>query len=392
MKIEGDHPVFFKNPRQQKAQRQENTMPQHPHHRLLINKQDITQIRIDNQPPPATLAPGEILLAPNLFSLTTNNVTYAVYGAAMRYWEFFPTDDADWGQVPVWGFANVVASAVEGISEGERFYGYFPPASVLRVQAANVGKRGFRDGSAHRQALPAAYNQYLRCDVDPLYTAGSEAFQAIFRPLFITSFTLADFLADNHWFGAQRVVISSASSKTAYGTGFCIGDAVETMGLTSERHRHFVAGSGCYRRTLTYAQLDTLDAQVPTLYVDFSGARELRSAIHHHCRELKYSCVVGSAQTAVLTGQGSKKQTLPGPAPTFFFAPEQILKRTAQWGAQTFGEQLGNAWSRFGAHVNDPQRELLRIVEGHGVDAAQQVFAQLLAGGVKPQAGHVIRL
>ena len=367
-------------------------MPQHHHHRLLINKHELTQVRIDNQPPPTPPSLGEVLLVPDLFSLTTNNVTYAAYGAAMRYWDFFPTDDADWGQVPVWGFANVVASAVEGISAGERFYGYFPPASVLRVQAANVGKRGFRDGTAHRQALPAAYNQYLRCEVDPLYTASSEAFQAIYRPLFITSFTLADFLADNNWFGAERVVISSASSKTAYGTGFCIGDAVDTIGLTSERNRDFVAGSGCYRHTLTYAELDTLDAGVPTLYVDFSGDRELRSAIHHHCRELRYSCVVGSAQTVVLPGQAPKKQTLPGPAPTFFFAPEQILKRTAEWGAQTFGEQLGNAWSRFGAHVNDPNRELLRIVEGRGLDAAQQVFAQLLAGGVTPQEGHVIRL
>ena len=98
-------------------------MPQHPHARLLINKQVLTQMRIDNQPSPATPAPGEILLTPDLFSLTTNNITYAAYGAAMRYWDFFPTDDADWGQVPVWGFANVVASAVVGISEGEPFYG-----------------------------------------------------------------------------------------------------------------------------------------------------------------------------------------------------------------------------------------------------------------------------
>ena len=363
-------------------------MPQHPQARLLINKTELSQMHIEDLSPPAAPAPGEVLLAPDLFSLTTNNVTYAAYGEAMRYWDFFPTDDAAWGQVPVWGFANVVASAVEGISEGERFYGYFPPASVLRVQAANVGKRGFRDGTAHRQALPAAYNQYLRCQVDPLYTTDSEAFQAIYRPLFITSFTLADFLADNNWFGAKRVVISSASSKTAYGTGFCIDDAVDTIGLTSQRNRDFVAGSGCYRHTLTYSELDTLDSKVPTLYVDFSGDRELRSAIHHHCRALKYSCVVGSAQTVAMP----TKQTLPGPAPTFFFAPDQIIKRTAEWGAQTFTEQLGNAWSRFSAHVNDPQRELLKIVEGHGLDAAQQVFAQLLAGGATPQQGHVIRL
>ncbi len=363
-------------------------MPQQTRGRMLIKKQDLTHIRIEEQAPPTAPAAGEVLLAPDLFSLTTNNVTYAAYGDAMRYWEFFPADDADWGQVPVWGFATVVASAVDGVNEGERFYGYFPPASVLRVQPANVGKRGFRDSSAHRQALPAAYNQYLRCQADPLYTADSEAFQAIYRPLFITSFTLADFLADNNWFGAERVLISSASSKTAYGTGFCMGDAVETMGLTSDHNREFVASSGCYRHTLTYPELATLDARVPTLYVDFSGDRELRSAIHHHCPELRYSCVVGSAQTVALP----KKQTLPGPAPTFFFAPDQILKRTAEWGAQKFGEQLGDAWLRFGAHVNNPQCELLKVVQGHGLEDARQVFGQLLAGRVKPQEGHVIRL
>ena len=170
----------------QEASNQENTLPQHPQARLLINKHELSQMHIEALSPPAAPASGEVLLAPDLFSLTTNNVTYAAYGVAMRYWEFFPTGDADWGQVPVWGFANVVASAVDDISEGERFYGYFPPASVLRVQAANVGKRGFRDSTAHRQALPAAYNQYLRCAVDPLYTADTEAFQAIYRPLFIT--------------------------------------------------------------------------------------------------------------------------------------------------------------------------------------------------------------
>lgn len=356
--------------------------------RLLINKHDLTQARVDEQPAPAEPAEGEALLAPDLFSLTTNNITYAAYGEAMRYWEFFPTGDADWGQVPVWGFANVVASKVDGLSEGDRFYGYFPPASVLRVQPAKVGDHGFRDGTAHRQPLPPGYNQYFRCQHDPLYTADSEAFQAIYRPLFITSYTLADFLADNNWFGAERILLSSASSKTAYGTAFCIGDAVEAIGLTSESNRDFVANAGCYQRTLTYAELTSLDAQTPTLYVDFSGDRELRSTIHHHCQQLTHSCVVGSAQTVELP----QKQELPGPPPKFFFAPDQIGKRIGEWGPQAFAERLGDAWTRFHAHVCDPQRDLLGIQEGCGLEDARQVFEQLLAGRVAPREGHVIRL
>ena len=34
----------------------------------------------------------------------------------------------------------------------------------------------------------------------------------LLRPLFITSFMLADFLEDNGFFGARQIVVSSASS------------------------------------------------------------------------------------------------------------------------------------------------------------------------------------
>ena len=157
---------------------------------------------------------------------------------------------------------------------------------------------------------------------------------------------------------------------------------------TLPANHDFVAESGCYRRTLTYPELTTLDADTPALYIDFSGDRDLRSTIHHHFRQLTHSCVVGSAQTVELP----KKQELPGPAPRFFFAPDQIGKRTKEWGAAAFGQRVGDAWSRFHPHVTDAQRDLLRVVEGHGLDGARQVFEQLLAGRVAPREGHVIRM
>ena len=87
------------------------------------------------------------------FALTTNNITYAAFGDAMNYWNFFPTGDAAWGHMPVWGFADVVASTVEVVAVGERFYGYFPIASHLRMQPVRVTARGFYDGArASRRA------------------------------------------------------------------------------------------------------------------------------------------------------------------------------------------------------------------------------------------------
>ena len=49
------------------------------------------------------------------FSVTTNNITYAVVGDGFGYWNFFPPvgDDAEgaggsWGVVPMWGHAKVI--------------------------------------------------------------------------------------------------------------------------------------------------------------------------------------------------------------------------------------------------------------------------------------------
>jgi Protein of unknown function (DUF2855) len=116
--------------------------------------------------------------------------------------------------MPVWGFADVVASAVEGIEVGERLYGFLPIATHVYLRPERLTQRGFYDGTE----LPSMYNQYTRCAADPVYLPELENIQALLRPLFIMSFTLADFLQDNAFFGARRVMVSSASSKTAFGT------------------------------------------------------------------------------------------------------------------------------------------------------------------------------
>jgi outer membrane cobalamin receptor len=47
----------------------------------------------------------------------------------------------------------------------------------------------------------------------------------------MTSFVLADFLTDNGCFGADAVVISSASAKTSYGTAFHAPSLSERFGV-----------------------------------------------------------------------------------------------------------------------------------------------------------------
>jgi len=197
-------------------------------HRLLMNRVRFNKMYIDALAPPAAAA-GEVVFALDRFALTVNNITYAVFGDALGYWNFFPTGVDGFGLLPVWGYADVVASRVEGVDPGQRYYGYFPSATHLSVHPGKGGARSFRDEAPHRKKLPEVYNWYQRTDDDPLHVTDTEPLHAIFRPLFVTAYGLADFLADHGFFGAERVVMSSASSRTGYAVAF--SEARETFGL-----------------------------------------------------------------------------------------------------------------------------------------------------------------
>ena len=357
--------------------------------RLLTCKNALNQSRVDTIEQPLPLGDGEVLLKIDRVALTTNNITYAAFGDAMQYWDFFPTQDPDWGHMPAWGFADVVASTVAVVETGERFYGYFPIASHIKMQAVRVSPRGFYDGSEHRATLTSAYNQYMRCSNDAAYVRADENYQLIVRPLFITSFMGADFLQDNNFFGAEQVLVSSASSKTAYGTAFCLHGKydVKLLGLTSGRNREFVEGLGCYDETVTYDALESLAQDWPTLYLDFSGDEALRSKVHHHFgSSLTYDCFAGSAQNTDFL----RKLDLPGPEPKFYFAPVQIKKRNADWGHDVVNQRFNDAQLRFIRRISDPENSWMRVEETHGFTAAQQLIDDLHAGRTAPFNGYVV--
>jgi len=357
--------------------------------RLLTRKNALGQSQIRRHAEPVLPAAGEALLRIERVALTTNNITYAAFGDAMQYWQFFPTGDDAFGHMPVWGFAEVLASDVSGLAVGERFYGYFPIASHLRVQPTRVTERGFYDAAPHRQSLTSAYNHYVRCSSDAAYEPQFQDQQILLRPLFITSFMLADFLQDNAFFGATRLVVSSASSKTAYGTAFCLQDqpGIELVALTSAGNRSFVDRLGCYARCVSYDELESLPAEVPTVYVDFSGDTALRARVHQHVGEaLRHDCYAGSAQNTDFLSEAD----LPGPKPQFYFAPVQIKKRNSDWGHAEVNRRFNAAQADFIRHVGSGAPPWLRVAEHAGFDAAAQLITQLHAGRMAPDLGHVV--
>jgi hypothetical protein len=368
-------------------------------HIFTVLKSDLYQASFDsNDDAAAPLADGHIRLRLDSFALTSNNITYAAFGDAMKYWNFFPTTDAARGCIPVWGFADVVESRAEGLALGERIYGYFPMATHAVLQPSRIGASSFVDAAEHRRELHPVYNQYTRCAADPGYAVAHEAHIALLRPLFMTSFLIDDFLADNDFFGAKTVLLSSASSKTAYGTAFCLSQrrgtpsAVKVIGLTSAANAAFTRGLGCYDQVITYDEIASLPADVPTAYVDMSGSASVRAAVHGHFNDaLKHSCAVGGTHWDDLTAKNTDApKHLPGPRPTLFFAPAQIKKRATDWGPAGLNQRTGDAWAAFMQALTNPAAPWLTVVSGQGAAAVEAVYRELLSGHTQPQQGHML--
>ncbi len=348
---------------------------------LAVARDDLAQAQVLEGSEPEVGA-GEALLRVDRVGVTANNVTYAVLGDAFRYWEFFPTEPG-LGLVPLWGFAEVAASRADGVEVGTRVYGYLPPASHLLIRPGRVDERGFRDVSQHRASLPSPYNAYAATTTDPAYEAGREDLQVLFRPLFFTSFMLADQLADDAA-GAEVLALSSASSKTAYGTAFLLrgGDA-EVVGLTSPRNVAFTESLGCYDRVLPYDDVDQL-ADVATAYVDLAGSAPLRQALHDHLtRSLVLDLVVG-----VTHQDSSRAGSLAGARPSVFFAPDRMRQRTTDWGRDGLDDRFGQAWDRF---VPAAER-WVDVQVGTGPEGLRDAWIEVLSGAADPRTGHVVQL
>lgn len=337
--------------------------------------------------PLALLGDGEVRLAIESFSVTANNVTYAVVGDGFKYWDFFPAPEG-LGIVPMWGHARVIESRHPEIAVGERVYGYLPMASHLDVLPGKVTAGGFSDAAAHRQPMSPVYNSYTRLAADPEHDPAREAERMIFGPLFRTGFLIEYFLRGESWFGAEQLVVTSASSKTAMGLASVARQTspqVRRIGLTSKGNVAFVEASGLYDAVVAYDDLESLPV-APSVSVDFAGNAELLARIHHHYADaLMHSVLVGATHIEARSVFG-KNDPLPGPKPQLFFAPDHAVSFFKAHGAAEGGMLIAAAW-----------REFLRAAEGniaierrHGLAAAREVFARMVAGEIDPAKGIVI--
>ena len=357
---------------------------------MWVKKSALTETHIHDDVLPA-LGDGEVRLKIESFSVTANNITYAVIGDMFGYWNFFPAE-GDFGVVPMWGHAIVEESRHSEIAVGERVYGYLPMGTHLDVLPGKVSNGGFTDMAAHRQPMSPIYNQYSRLNADPEHDPAKEAERMLFGPLFKTGFLIEAMLRREGWFGAQNLIMTSASSKTSMGLASVAKDLspdIKRIGLTSTGNVDFVKATGLYHDVMAYGDVWGLP-KTPSVSADFAGNSKLLSSIHETLGEyLKYSCLVGATHVDArgANGAGGSGGQMPGPKPILFFAPDHAVATVRELGPKGFGEAVAASWKSFLTALGTS----VQIDNRTGIDAAAQAFVETLQGKADPARGIIIR-
>ena len=246
-----------------------------------------------------------------------------------------------------------------------------------------TGMGGFVDSAAHRERLPLIYNTYAAVKEG---TPEQDHLRALLQPLLATSYLLFDWLSDNVWFGAEQIIIGSASSKTGLGLAKFLAEPKERpyriVGLTSAANRAFVEGVQACDEVVCYDDIEQLE-KLPSVYVDMAGNADVKRRLHTHLTDqLQHSAAVGTSHW----DKFEQPQDLPGPKPQFFFAPSQVAKRREEWGPGVIERNITAAWKR----IAEDAGSWLRLVTHDGLSTAPEVYARLAAGQMKPSEGHVI--
>ena len=347
------------------------------------NKLDETKIVRRDAP---DLGDGQVLVNVDRFALTANNVTYGIVGEKIGYWKFFPVAEEEWGLIPVWGFGDVEASNHPDVTVGERLYGYWPMASHLVMKPGKVSDGRLVDDAPHRRELPPVYNSYARVSKDPAYESDMDNDRMVLMPLYATSFCIYDFLKDNDWFGAARLIIGSASSKTAIGTAYAVkaDDAAPTLaGLTSARNREAVERLGLYDEVVVYEDIEKMNANIATVIIDMSGDGGVLGRLHKLLGDnMKYTSNVGVTHFT----ENEMSPDFIRDRSAMFFAPGHIQKRTQDWGPGEFEKRALVFWRDAAMR----SRKWLTIQEARGGGAIEHAWRDVLTGATPANASWVV--
>lgn len=267
------------------------------------------------------------------------------------------------------------------------------------------------------------YNQVTRCAADPLYDPSpiAEDLTMLYRPLFWTAFWFEDWLnSSNYKGGSTQILISSASSKTAFCLAYLIrkrnssqGSPRRVIGLTSTKNLHFTKRLALYDEVYDYetfdsSLLDVNHARGKWIYVDVAGNDALNSRVCNHLRshgdiniELVARIALGLTNLSPSTtgfspnlwtkndlSVGSASEVLPGADPEFehFFMPEWLAIRKHQLPVSTINQMQKEAWTGLMSDCRTWGVSLRRVCGPNHVKAA---YEEIVRRGLAPEEAFI---
>lgn len=356
------------------------------HTDLIVDKSDLSNVALVESPL-TDRAPGsgQVKLQVDQFGLTSNNLSYAGAGELLGYWNFFPSTEPGWGVVPVWGFATVVESNHDQIPVGEELYGYLPMGRFLLIEPADIVDAHLSDRFEHRADLHPWYNRYYRVANDPASPSAGRHLQPLLWALHMTGWMLANQFADNDDFGAEQVLVASASSKTAVSFARSMqarGPGPRRIGLTSPANAPFVASLGCYDEVRTYENMSLDGLEGTAALVDMSGNAAVVSEAHHAFGDrLVDSIQIGSTHLSARGDTGG----LPGPARRFFFIPDVAEARAAEIGQGAYHAEFATSWVAYSRWASS----FVSAEQARGPEAVRDAYLAALGGKHNPATGLI---
>ncbi|KIK79029.1 hypothetical protein PAXRUDRAFT_297590 [Paxillus rubicundulus Ve08.2h10] len=387
----------------------------------------LTNVTVCHPRPSSGQDPNQVALV-DRFGYSANNVTYQALGEVphFRYFDFHEAPEGagtsvsakTHGVTPVWGFGIVVASTHVAIQVGERVYGYFAPTRylVLPISPLDVNKFAFFVSRPHLPPDRRPYNQITRCSTDPLYDPWPETedLTMFYRPLFWTSFWCEDWINSSQYRGgATRVLISSASAKTAFCLAYLIrkrtsdsGDnntVRQVIGLTSRKNLEFTKQLGLYDDVLEYEGFETASTmnQSPQkwIYIDVAGNHDLNVRVFSRLSSDAKFDLVGSIALGLTNLSPSSKsasaanwfandfssQRAPSTLEQFFM-PEWLAVRKKQLSIAEITRLQRDAWSGLMKHCRTWGVTIRRV---YGAEGVKRAYDEIIQSGILPSQGFI---
>lgn len=242
----------------------------------------------------------------------------------------------------------------------------------------------------------------------------------LYRPLFWTSFWCEDWLFlgfQEHYRGATRFLISSASAKTAFSLAFCIKHriakeglkGIQIVGLTSKRNVNFTKGLGLYDSVVdydTFTQSGAVDVsrKEKWVYADVAGNDELNNRIWQHFvsggAKEKLVAAVQLGMTTLAPDATSKAESVDlmtvadAASPSSkdgklrleaFFTVVWLAHRRQSLTVAQIAEIQAAAW----AALMDQGKDWVKLERVYGAEKVRSEYERVRREGLGPDVGQI---